>query len=671
MTLLRTLRTLAVGAAVATAPVAFPLAVPGTSATRAGRPDVATAATVDILAQPFRVLTSVNARFTLAGTSLAGADSVDFLLHRRVANRDSFRAIADNFAEPGVIDSAVVRVNRIPRGDDGTLTVPVTVNTAQSTRNDLFATQPGVYPLTVRVRDGDTVLASTLTFIDRRDPETVPTNVPVSIFAQLSGPVTHSPDGTSTLDDDARANTVRFVTFLEQVGSAVTLQIQPELLDTLSESPEPLDAQLFERLRSALRGRSVIASTYTAVDPVAMMHDGLSAELTEQFRLGEATLNRLLPGITIQRSTWVAHDPLDRRTIGFLGQLGFTSLVLMPGAAEGVEREQPGAIVSRPAGKDSVFVSVMSTDVQLAATLDGSLGTAAQSGVRIAAEVISQRDDLVAAGAAPADVRLLVSSSTGELVDPDALVVAARSLSNAPGLFVQDLGGPQVVTERNPATVFPEALNRTLGGLKTSIQQARRELDAIQSMLPADDPRRARWLESLAISSSPGVSNTAEFIDGLRSDLRRLTASVSLVTPSDITLSSRTGTVRLQLRNDDDVPVFVRIAVSSPKMQFPQDPDVIELLPGGTTEVQVPVKARTNGRFPVTVRVVTPIGRVQVTSPAVITARVSEVAGLGQLVSISLLLVLLAWWWNSWRRGRRTDGGDPLDEPPTGTVSAQ
>jgi hypothetical protein len=219
--------------------------------------------------------------------------------------------------------------------------------------------------------------------------------------------------------------------------------------------------------------------------------------------------------------------------------------------------------------------------------------------------------------------------------------------------------------------VFPEALNRTLGGLKTSIQQARRELDAIQSMLPADDPRRARWLESLAISSSPGVSNTAEFIDGLRSDLRRLTASVSLVTPSDITLSSRTGTVRLQLRNDDDVPVFVRIAVSSPKMQFPQDPDVIELLPGGTTEVQVPVKARTNGRFPVTVRVVTPIGRVQVTSPAVITARVSEVAGLGQLVSISLLLVLLAWWWNSWRRGRRADRGDPHDEPPTGTVSAQ
>jgi hypothetical protein len=471
------------------------------------------------------------------------------------------------------------------------------------------------------------------------------------------------------MDDDARANISRFVEFLEAVGAAVTLQVQPELLDTLSESPEPLDLQLLDRLRAALRGRSVIASTYTAVDPVAMMQDGLSSELTEQFRLGEATLNRLLPGVTIQRSTWVSHDPLDQRTIGFLQRLGISSVIVMPSAAEGIEREGSPSVISRPAGNSSI--SVMSVDAQLAATLDAATENPTQVGVRLAAELIAQRDDLLAAGTAPADVRLVVASTNGELVDARTLVAVGRSLSNAVGLTLQDVGGPQAVDERAPATVFPAVLNRSLGGLKTSIQQTRRELDAIQSMLPEDDQRRSRWLESLAISSSPGVTNTSEFINGLRSELRRLTASVSLVTPSDITLSSRTGTIRLQLRNDEDVSLFVRIAVNSPKMQFTESPDIVELLPGGTTEVQVPVKARTNGRFPVTVRVVTPVGRVQVASPAVITARVSEVAGLGQVVSVTLLLMLLAWWWNSWRKGRRETQGDPTPDGREGTVAPQ
>lgn len=660
-------RRAAVLRAVVVLAVAAGVGLPGR--VQAGRAQVATAASVGVVSQPFSILASVNARFTLDGTSVPAADNVEFLLHRRVANRDSFRAIADNFAEPGVIDSAVVAVGGRSRNNDGTISVSVAINTERTARNDLFAQQPGIYPVTVRTRSGKNVLATTLTFIDRRDTEAAPSVAPASILAVLGGPVTHSPDGTSAMDDEARTNTTRFVEFLEGAGAPLTLQVQPELLDTLAESPEILDAQLLERLRAALRGRSVIASTYTSVDPVAMMQDGLSAELTEQFRLGEATLNRLLPGIAIQRSTWVSHDPLDRRTIDFLGRLGISSLVLMPSASEGIERESPAGILSRPAGDDAV--SVMSIDVQLAATLDGTTENPVQTGVRLAAELIAQRDDLIARGTSADDLRLVVSSSNGEFTDARTLVAVTRSLSNAVGLDLRDVGGPQTVGARNPATVFPDSLNRTLGGLKTSIQQARRELDAIQSMLPEDDQRRSRWLESLAISSSPGVTNTSEFIDGLRSELRRLTGSVSLVTPSDITLSSRTGTIRLQLRNDEDVSLFVRIAVASPKMQFSETPEIIELLPGGTTEVQVPVKARTNGRFPVTVRVVTPIGRVQVASPAVITARVSEVAGLGQLVSVTLLLVLLAWWWNSWRRGRRAGGGEPSPDGGEGTVATQ
>ncbi|MEI6299656.1 MAG: hypothetical protein WCP50_08670, partial [Actinomycetota bacterium] len=51
-----------------------------------------------IVSQPFNVFTSVNAQFVLSpnlDTFVAADDRLEFLLHRRVASRDSFRSIAD------------------------------------------------------------------------------------------------------------------------------------------------------------------------------------------------------------------------------------------------------------------------------------------------------------------------------------------------------------------------------------------------------------------------------------------------------------------------------------------------------------------------------------------------------------------------------------------------
>ena len=59
------------------------------------------------------------------------------------------------------------------------------------------------------------------------------------------------------MDDEARTNTSRFVEFLEGVGAPLTLQIQPELLDTLAESPEALDAQMLEWMCGLIKFRCV------------------------------------------------------------------------------------------------------------------------------------------------------------------------------------------------------------------------------------------------------------------------------------------------------------------------------------------------------------------------------------------------------------------------------
>ncbi|MEY4372756.1 MAG: hypothetical protein RL219_1525, partial [Actinomycetota bacterium] len=138
---------------------------------------------IGIVAQPFHVFTSVNARFVLRlPAAVTRTATMRFLLHRKVANRDSFRAIADHFAEPGVIDIVTVPVRRGVENGDNTA-FDVLINTTVSARNDLFLSQDGVFPLTIQAVDGDgNVLATTLTFLNRRDLATVAVAVPTTVM---------------------------------------------------------------------------------------------------------------------------------------------------------------------------------------------------------------------------------------------------------------------------------------------------------------------------------------------------------------------------------------------------------------------------------------------------------------------------------------------------------
>ena len=640
----------------------LPAVLTAPSVTRAA-PAAFEAAPIGIVAQPFHVLTPVNARFTLRlPAAVTRTATMRFSLHRRVANRDSFRAIADHFAEPGVIDLVTVPVRRGVASGSGT-SFDVLLTTKDGARNDLYMPQEGVYPLSIDAVSADgTLLGTTLTFLHRR---AVGTDValPVTVVAGLSAPVSLASDGQFALLDTARANTRAFVEFLQGAGGPVSVQVQPEVVEALAQSTEGPDIELFAALRSALTGRRVALSPWVNADAAALVADGLAAQVTEMLNLSSATYARHLPGVVTQPSVWLARDSVDRQTLTLLRNLGIGTLVLLPAAGAGIEREASPSLLSRPAGPGNDTMAVLSADDAVSTTIDAAGDDPVRIGYRIAAETISLRDDLVAAGAVPDNARIVVSSSNGDLVDGPSLQTAVRALNAAPGISLRELGGAETVGPDTPATVFPDSTGRTTGGLRSAMVQTRRELDAVLSMLPEDDPRTTLWSELLAVAAGGGPE-AGSYIDGLRSELRRLTSSVSLATAPDITLSSRSGSIRLQLRNDETTPLYVRVTVTSPKITIGNRADIVELLPGSTTDVKVPISVRSNGSFPVNVRVTTPAGRVQVVSPAVITARVRAVTGLGQVVSITLLLVLLAWWWTSWRRRRSS-------EDPAGTVSGQ
>jgi hypothetical protein len=303
--------------------------------------------------------------------------------------------------------------------------------------------------------------------------------------------------------------------------------------------------------------------------------------------------------------------------------------------------------LSRPDGADSEFVSVVAVDAGVTQTLTNNNDTT--SPYRAIAELIMERDDLLAKGQSADSLRMILSTPSGSLDANGSLAKAARLLA---GFAATDMAAPQTVNAQTPAVDFPTTTNHGGDKRAAGIAVARTEYTATASMTDQADTRRALWQSLLSLGESSAVADPNEYIAGLRAQLAATRGAVTVTTPSSITLSGRQGAIRIQLRNNSDQPLSVNVRMASAKLQLSQPIQVVTLAAGSTTEVEVAAGTRTNGRFPISVRVTTPMGNLEVVPYITITAKVNAIAGLGQLVSISMLLIILAWWWSHWRRAR-------------------
>ena len=128
---------------------------------------------------------------------------------------------------------------------------------------------------------------------------------------------------------------------------------------------------------------------------------------------------------------------------------------------------------------------------------------------------------------------------------------------------------------------------------------------------------------------------------------------ISTPTKASFTLPAKTSEIRLQLRNDADVDLSVRVQLVSSKLIAQEASQLVLLKAGATTDVPVKVRARSSGRFQIELQVTTPDGNRFVAPPARLSARVTGLAGIGQVVSGALLLLILTWWVAHFRRNRR------------------
>ena len=620
---------------------------------------------IRIVSQPFNVLSSMNSRFVLdpnLNSLVDSSDRVEFLLHRRVVSRDSLHSIDNGDVQAGVTDSLSLRLSRVDRDYAGHLLPVVPIITEQKEGASLSIPFDGVYPLTIRIVDSttDKVLSSVLTYINKRDPSIEVPMVPYTTLLHVSGAPSLSPTGDLEIGDDTRESFRRLISFFQTHPSPATISIEPEMLAALAESANPTDAKMFLTLRDHLRQRSIAVATFAPVDPSHMAALHLDDEFLAQLKLGERTLNKLLPGVPIIRTTFVAQHQLTPRGMALLHTAGITDVVLLPVAQKGMNSQKSASTIARysTAGKPSM--SVTSAMAQLPLSPQDTALSSQRLLYKTAAEVLVERDDMVNTGVALPSARLVLPVEVNASVDATTFLAAAEAISVSPGLTSVDMAQPHAVEDSLPTVAFASTSSPVTASRVPSIRAARMELNTISSMLGEEDPRRDVWPRLLGIGTSTAVSDPNAYVLSLRKKLRATRHAVTVTTPSTLTLSSRNGAIRLQIRNDSPEDLTVRVRLTSAKLKLVDPSRIITLFAGSTTEVSVNATTRTSGEFPITVWVATPQGNAEVVPLITITAKVTAIAGFGQLVSISLLLILFAWWWSNRRSARRE-----RDEPTT------
>jgi hypothetical protein len=212
---------------------------------------------------------------------------------------------------------------------------------------------------------------------------------------------------------------------------------------------------------------------------------------------------------------------------------------------------------------------------------------------------------------------------------------------------------PMLVNRRPVELGLPAVAGVDLAGRASSLAAVRLQMDSTASMLPAADPRPSSWARTLDDLLSTAVSDdeATSLMAGLVAEADALRGAVVAPEPFTFTLTGRSSELRLRLQNRSDTELAVVVRASSPKLAFPLGDQRTVLAPNASTDVLVPVVARSNGRFPVAVEIRTPAGEV-IAGPVPLTARVRTLTGLTQVISGAALLILAAWWF-SHVRGRR------------------
>ena len=620
--------------------------------------------------------------------STDGRMTASITSYRPVRNRQEVHAVIGG-EMTSVVDSIEVPIVVTNSGDSKVAEIAVPIEIGRRTRERLQMSATGLYPISISLLSDDVLIDSVTTFIDRLpegDPEPAPDSPLITaIVGEVDGGPTLGADSTTFITEDDRTTVSDLVVALDSTsGTPLSVALRPELIEGFARST-PEDADLYGRLQFA-DSIDLLSTTFVDLDPTSSMAANYGEVFTNQLRLGEDALAAALPQTSPVRTTWLQTGALSAAGAQFIRDLGFRSITLLPSLLDTGSIDDLGFVDSTRLVDIDLSnggrISGLIADPLLADIISGPFaGEPFLAAQYVLADLTILRRDIIDRGEDMSGRALILSTDDGRLPGADLVASLVDTLGASGQVsFVsidEALATSRVgLADGRPITIeLPSDAEPSPSNLGTIMERAEGRIAGFVSMLPDGDERPSMWRRVLDVIPDQDLSNEQResYLRIVVEETQRLADSVAAPIPTTFTLGGRNSSIRLSIRNDSDTELRVRVRLSSAKLRFPEGEQVVAI-PGGTVaSVEVPVRARTNGRFPVSLQLLTPEGDIPLASATVFTARVNALAGLGQLVTGVALLLLATWWIAHFRRQHRsrqegvadTSSRHPSGEPPS------
>lgn len=591
---------------------------------------------------------------------------------------------------PSTVDTVIIDVSQVRDPATGRVDVAVPIEIGVRTKEALQMSATGVYPISIGLQEGKSVTSQIVTFVERL-PQDVTSPLPsenlrIALVGTLTSEVSLQSDGSTLISDASRELLSNAITTLEaNPQTAVSLAVRPELMDALANSSEA-DIAVLNRLQAAT-SLHLLASTYVDVQPDELVASQNSDVFTSQLRLGEDTMASIFPTKTVSRDSWLESSALSSNGAQLLRDLGLRTAVLLSES----QKTTAGGVSLFAEPTRLVELKLSNSDRMTAALADIHLGEALTRGSneptggaylvaqQILAELKVLRIEIIDRDETMNGRGVILSTESGVLPSTALTTALVNSIAGQPDMsFVslEDLLSTMTVSLMDglPVSVELQPLDDP-NPADTTLKDFADRVNGFSAMLPDGDERPTQWRRVVNVLPSRNLSQVQveAYINAVDTELAAIGGSVVTPTSTTFTLGGRDSSIRLSLRNDNDTDLLVRVHLTSSKLTLPKDDQVVTLPAGTTTLVEIPVTAKSNGRFPVTLQLLTPNGDVTVGTPATFSARVNALAGLGQLFTGIALLLLLSWWIHHLRREhqrRQFESFDSTERHPSGERSA-
>lgn len=630
------------------------IAAPTMLIVRTGGEASAATASLTIAQQAFTVIGDSAWRVVVAADgALSDKLNLDVISHRRVNNRAELAEVTGGRL-PETLDRLRFSVENLPRNSAGRLVVSVPTATNSSAPEDLLFGSSGIYPITLELRAGEELLASTLTFVHRLESDdavsaTIEGTLQVMNVAALSSAPARTANGENVVSPQFSGQLADLIEAYGEETSGAFVSLQ-------ADQAAVAGATAFAALRNESSRHTFAASTFVPLNAGAMAAVGMGEAFASQMRAGEDAITAAI-GVTPDRGVIVIDDRLNAAGAVLLRDVGVRGALLTPRAvdASGFRGLVDSALTYRARASDGSTLLVQSIDPVYAAQLADSTQSTVARAVTVTAGLVLQRDSLLGMGKDLDLVMVALGTDDGRPADPTVLQQLFRFVGSSPALKIAAQPRPAATETTGDVLDLSRGTDTSLERTKAFVDELTPRVNNTISMLGDGDPRRADWpamLTTMLSSRSDPVLNAA-LEKNLRTATKTVLGSLGLPAAANFTLSSRKAELRLQVRNTSDTTLRAVVRFRSAKLKFDQPRQVLEVPANASAEVVMAVEARTSGRFPVTVQLLTPRGDLSLGEPVTITANVSAIAGLGQVVTATALLVLLTWWAHNWRSRRR------------------